>query len=251
MQESNQAPLTNEPAATETAAPAPKKQRGRIRYAAPLGFLVLVFAVIGVIATVVTGVQTVLHWFDDTPLREELYVFLDPVMQFCPSEFTDAADSGQDTLLLSAVYRLTEAERIRQLHEKDNEYRYPLDESQLRMKIPQKTVEASFSALFGNAKLIHRSVNDVEYSAQEEMYYVPVQINTSGYTPALGEIKQNGDTYTVQVAYVLNDDVKYDNRGQQIPPTFDMGKYSQLYTVRRNTDNSLTLVSVAAVQTQA
>ncbi len=258
MAEKEQAPVTEameaakQTEATEvieaTEATPVKKRKRRVKYAAPLGFLVLFFACIGVIATIVSGMQAVLRWTDDTPLREELYAFLDPVMQFCPSDFTDAADPTQDTLLLSAVYRLNEAERIRQLQEKDNEYQYPLDDSQLRMKIPQATVEASFAALFGDAKLIHRTVGDVEYKEDEGVYYVPVRMDTSGYTPVLGSVKRSGDTYTVQVAYVLNDDVQYDDRGQQIPPTVAMGKYSQLYTVKRGEDDRLVLVSVAAMQ---
>lgn len=245
MQESNHVPPVKEPAVTEPAAPAPKKRR-QVKYAAPLGFLVLLFACIGVIAVIVSGVQAIIRWTDDAPLREELYDFLNPVMQFCPSEFTDAADPTQDTLLLSAVYRLSEGERIRQLQEKDNEYKYPLDESQLRMKIPKETVEASFAHLFGDAKLTHRTVGDVEYSEGEAAYYVPLHMDTSGYTPALGTVRKDGDTYVVQVAYVLNDDVQYDNKGEQIPPTFEMGKYSQTYTVKRNGDKTLVLLSVTA-----
>lgn len=234
------------PAQTPEETPAPQKRKRRVKYAAPLGFLVLLFACIGVISVIVSGVQAVIRWTDDTPLREEMYDFLNPVMQFCPSEFTDAADATQDTLLLSAVYRLTEAERIRQLQEKDNEFQYPLDDSQLRMKIPEETVKASFAYLFGEAVLTNRSVGDVEYREGEAVYYVPLNMDTSGYTPALGQIRKIGDTYTVQVAYVLNDDVQYDNRGNQIPPTFAMGKYSQIYTVQRDDDGTFSLLSVAA-----
>lgn len=224
-----------------------KKRRGRVRYAAPLGFLVLLFALIGVISVIVGGIGLIQKWTDDTPLREEMYTFLDPVMQFFPSDFEDAGEDGQDSLLLAAVYRVSEAERIRQLREKDDTCAYELDETQWRMKIPETVISDSFAHLFGDAALTHRTVGEVEYKADEKLYYVPLSINTSGYTPVIGSIKRSGEQYTVEVTYVANTDIEVNDKGESVPPTFDMGKYTQRYTVRRGEDKSLTLLSVAAV----
>ncbi len=232
---------------TEPTNPTPKKKRGRVRYAAPLGFLVLAFACIGVISVISGGIRLIAKWSDDTPLREELYTFLDPVMQFCPSNFEEGAAGEQDTLLLSAVYRVTEAERIRQLREKDNSCIYTLDGTGWRMKIPQTVIADSFTYLFGEVTLTHKTVGEVEYNEDEQQYYVPLSITTSGYTPVLGAIRRSKDTYRVQVTYVANGDVQVDEKGHTIPPTFNMGKYTQQYTVARNDDGSLTLQSVEAV----
>jgi hypothetical protein len=230
---------------TNESAPQKKRHR-RVRYAAPLGFLVLLFACIGVITVISGGIRFIVGLTDDTPLREELYTFLDPIMQFCPSNFTDASDGEQDALLLAAVYRVSEAERIRQLREKDDTCTYTLDETRWRMQIPQTVIQESFTYLFGDAVLTHKTVGEVEYNETEQIYYVPLSINTSGYTPVLGSVKKSGDTYTVQVAYVANSDVEVDEKGETIPPTFNMGKYTQQYTVRRNEGGSLTLLSVEA-----
>lgn len=225
----------------------PKKRRGRLRYAAPLGFLVLLLACIGAVSVVVGAVQLAVRLSDDTPLREELYDFLNPVMQFCPSDFTDASEDEQNALLLSAVYRVTEAERIRQLREKDDNCSYPLDETGWRMQIPQAEIEESFAFLFGDKKPTHASVGEIEYVADKKIYSVPLTINTSGYTPVLGSIKKKGDTYAVQVTYVANADIEVDEKGNNIPPSFSMGKYTQLYTVLRGEDDALTLLSVESV----
>lgn len=232
---------------TEDVTPAPPKKRGRVRYAAPLGFLVLLFACIGVISVISSVISLIVKWSDDTPLREELYTFLDPVMQFCPSNFEDAAEGEQDALLLAAVYRVTEAERIRQLQEKDDTCTYTLDDTGWRMKIPEEIIADSFAYLFGDAALTHKTVGEIEYNGDEKQYYVPLSINTSGYTPVLGAIRKSGSTYTVQVAYVANADVEVDEKGNTIPPTFSMGKYTQQYTVVRGEDDALTLKSVKAV----
>ncbi len=223
------------------------KRHRRIRYAAPLGFLVLLFALIGVISVIVTAIGWIVQANDDTALREELYTFLDPVMQFCPSEF-DSVDATEDTdpLLLAAVYRVSEAERIRQLRERDEECAYPVEETQYRMIVPQTTIEESYRYLFGEATLTHRTIGDVEYKTENSCYYVPMTINTSGYTPVLGKIAHRKNVYTVQVAYVSVADIQYDIRGNAIAPTIDMAKYSQRYTVQQNKNGSWTLLSVSA-----
>ena len=239
---SEQEKLTPE---SETPVQKPKK-RGRIRYAAPLGFLVLLFACIGVITVISGGVRLIAKWTDTTPLRDELYDFLNPVMQFCPPTFESVEESEQDALLLASVYRVTEAERIRQLREKDDTCIYPLDDTGFRLQIPQSVIEASFAHLFGEAKPRHKTVGEIEYDQSAQTYHVPLSINTSGYTPVIGSVKKRGDTYAVRVAYVANTDIEVDEKGKSIPPTFAMGKYTQLYTVRRGEDGQLALLSVAA-----
>lgn len=222
------------------------KRHRRIRYAAPLGFFVLLFAVIGVISVMTNTVRWFIRMGDDTPLRNELYTFLDPVMQFCPSEFTSVEESQDpDLLLIAAVYRVSEQERIRQLREKDEQCTYPIEEKQYRMIVPQTTIEKSYQHLFGTAALTHRTVGDIEYNTENSCYYVPMAMNTSGYTPILGRITHKKDTYTVQVAYVANADIQVDERGNNIEPTIDMAKYSQRYTIKK-TDGGWQLVAVAA-----
>ena len=224
---------------------APKKRRGRIRYAAPLGFLVLLFAVIGVFSVISGLIGLIVRLNDDTALRQDLFDFLNPVMQFCPSDFDSETAGEQDTLLLSSIYRVTEAERIRQLREKDEDCLYSLDETGWRMQIPQSVIADSYTALFGDIVPTHRTVGEVEYVTEKQQYLVPLSINTSGYTPVLGNIRKRGETYTVQVAYVANSDVQVDERGQTIAPSFDMGQYTQVYTVQK-TDDGWTLLSVKA-----
>ena len=223
------------------------KRNRRIRYAAPLGFFVLLFALIGVISVIVTTIGWIIQANDDTALREELYTFLDPVMQFCPSEF-ESAETTEDTdpLLLAAVYRVSEAERIRQLRERDEECAYPVEETQYRLIVPQTTIEESYRHLFGDAAITHRTIGDVEYKTDNSCYYVPMSISTSGYVPVLGKITHKRDVYTVQVAYISQADIQYDERGNSIAPTVDMAKYSQWYTVKENKDGGFTLLSVSA-----
>lgn len=225
-----------------------KRRRGRVRYAAPLGFLVLLFALIGVISTIIGAVDLVKTWSDDTPLKEELSLFLDPVMQMCPPPFEDAGDTqDQDTLMMAAIYDIAETERIRQLREKDDTCIYELEKTMWRMIVPQAVVEKSFAALFGTETIReHKTVGEAEYDSAAQCYYVPLTLSTSGYVPVLDTVKKSGDVYTVRVAYVSNADVQVDERGNAITPTADMSKYAQYFTVQKNQNDSWTLLSVTA-----
>ena len=240
-------PTEEQPAASAAVSlPARVKAHRRIRYAAPLGFLVLLLALIGVIAIVTTVIGWIAKAQDDTPLREELHTFLNPVMQFCPTEFESVSKAEDaDGLLTAAIYRVTEAERIRQLREKDESCAYPLDDT--RMVIPKQVIEESYRALYGETALLHRSVGEVaEFNTANQCYYVSRDIPTAGYVPVLGKITRKDQTYTVQVAYVSDADIQYDARGKALDPTVEMAKYSQLYTVRKNANGSWTLLAVAA-----
>lgn len=247
--------ITPEPAETPVKTPKKRKRkhhrRGKHRYAAPLGFLVLLFAVVGVIATIIGGVKLIIRSTDDTALRNELSLFLDPVMQMCPTPFEDAGDAEeQDTLMMAAIYDIAETERIRQLREKDDTCKYELEETMWRMIVPQKDVETSFAALFGKETIRgHKTVGEAEYDAKKKCYYVPLTLSTSGYLPVLDTIKENDEVYTVRVAYVSGADVQIDERGNTIPPTADMSKYVQNFVVRHNENGTWTLVSVSAEET--
>ena len=233
-----------------TTLPARIRRRRRLRYAAPLGFLVLLFALIGVISVLVTTIGWIVAAQDDTALREELYAFLDPVMvtQYRPSVFDNAETAADsDTLLLAAVYRVSETERIRQLREKDKDCVYRFENEQSRMIVPQSVIEESYRHLFGDVKIAHRTIDIVEYKADAQCYYVPTDMSilTSGYTPVLGKIRHKKDTYTVQVAYVYKENIQYDERGRALEPTVEMAQFSQWYTVRKDKNGKWTLLSIA------
>ena len=226
-------------------APTRKKRRRRVRYAAPLGFLVLFFAIIGVIATVIFSVKTVQRWADDAPLRHELSLFLNPAMQQYLPSFDDAGTvEEQDMLMLAAIYDIAETERVRQLREKDDTCRYQLEEKQWRMIVPQADVDASFAALFGSKGIReHKTVGEAEYDAAGSCYYVPLTMTTSDFVPVMDTVKKRGDTYVVRVAYVADADIQVDEWGNAVTPLPSMGKYVQRFTVEKK-DGSWVLLAV-------
>ncbi|MBP3435734.1 MAG: hypothetical protein J6K62_05360 [Clostridia bacterium] len=241
-----------EPSVSKKIAKKPQRKRRKVRYAAPLGFLVLFLALTGLIALCVGGVRLVQKWTDDSELRAELSMFLDPVTQMCPTPFTDAGEAeDQDTLISSAIYSIAQPEYVRWLREGDScTFSYERDELG-RLLVPKKTVEKAFAHLFGEETIrAHHTVGDAEYNEDAACYHVPIQHTTAGYVPVLDTIDRDGDVYTVRVSYVLAQDIEYDYRGTALEPSADMGKYAQWFAVQKNEDDSWTILSVEAEEQQ-
>ena len=119
------------------------------------------------------------------------------------------------------------------LVESDESCRYAVDD-QGRIAVPLAELEASYNALFGPASpLTHRSLEDdnLTFSGADNCYYVPFQAANTGYVPVVDSVKHRGNTYTVRVGFVANNDIKLDAHGNTLTPTADMATYYQTYTL--------------------
>lgn len=222
----------------------PKKgrRRGRHRFAAPLGLLVLLLAATGIVSLAFFGVQAVRRARDDTALREELMDFLDPVIQFIPDPFEDVNDNPQDSLMLAAIWKLTDAERIRQIREKDENSIYPIDDDGF-MLIPLKTITDSYALLYGPEAVPQlKSIGEpdtfmyYEYDAAAHIYRVPFSVANSIYTPVLDTLKKNKDQYILRIGYVPAENIGIDEKGNLIDPTPEQAEFFQLFHVQKNGD---------------
>ena len=212
------------------------KRRGKYAYAAPVGFLVSLLSIVGVIALIMSLVGYIRVKNDDTALKQELYYYLEPLLIYSPEPFSDAAKQEQDAFLNAAAYRVMMAENIRMLREGAEYPKYPVDES-YRIAVPVEEIEASYAVLFGKkAKLTHRTIegSGVEYSKADDCYYVPFVEAGRGYVFVIDSIKQRKDTYEVRVGFVPVTDIKYDEHGETIDPTADQATHFQTYTLSRN-----------------
>lgn len=223
-------------------------RRGRYKWAAPVGFLMSLLAIIGVVAIVAVGVYFVRDVTDDTTLRDEILYFLKPITTYNPvPEFDDINAEDYDELLRAAVWRITEAERIRMLREKDDNTAYELDNNS-RLIVPLTEVEDSYKYLFGkDAVLNHRTLgeDDVEYSEANACYYVPFNFITSLYQPVIDNVRRRGGEYWVRVGYVPINNLEVDERGETIPPTADMAEFAQIFILKK-ADNHFIVTSVGS-----
>ncbi|MBQ7088956.1 MAG: hypothetical protein IJN04_04860 [Clostridia bacterium] len=214
------------------------KRRGKYAYAAPVGFLVSLLSIVGVVALVMSVVGFIQKQTDDTALKEELYYYLEPLLLYSPEPFDNAAKEEQDAFLNAAAYRVMLAENIRMLREGAEYPKYPVDES-YRIAVPVEEVKASYAALFGKkAKLSHRTIEDIglEYSEADECYYIPFAEQNSGYVFVIDKITKTSSKYEVRVGFVSVTDIKYDEHGQSIPPTAEQATHFQVYTLTRDED---------------
>ena len=250
------------PAVAEEAAPAPQvasrpvtrrydkkgRRRGKYAYAAPLGLLISLLSIIGVIAIVVSGVGAVRNATDPTELGEEIYYFLEPLLMYSPTPF-EGVSAEQDAFLNAAAYRVMQAEQIRMLREGDEICIYPVDDNG-RIAVPVEEVTASYQTLFGDdALLTHRSVEDsgLEYSESDACYYVPFETVNTGYRPVIEYIKRRPSAYEVRIGYVPNTDIRLDEHGNEIEPTPDMASHFQIYTLHRHKDGTYHITACADV----
>ena len=212
------------------------RRRGRFHWAPAVGFVMSLLAIIGAITLVFGAVDLVRGLADDSALREEMYYFLQPVMAYNPfPQFDDPNAEDVDELLQAAVWRITDAERIRMLREKDDNTAYELDASS-RLVVPVQEVVDSYQYLFGkDAVLNHRSIeaDDLEYSEKNGCYYVPFNFINSLYQPVIDTIRRSDGEYQVKVAYVSINDLQVDEHGNTVEPTSDMASFSQIYVLKR------------------
>ncbi len=221
-------------------------RRGQNKYAAPIGGLITLTSIIGIIAIILGCVLWARQASDTTALQEELYYFLEPVLAYSPEPFDDITKTEQDAFLDAAAYRVCIAEQIRMLQEQQKNSgaevvcNYPVDD-QGRIGIPVAEIEASYRTLFGpDAPLSHRSVdsNALEYKEGDGCYYVPFNELLTGYQAVIDSIKTTRRSYTVRVGFVANNDIIIDDHGNQIKPTADMATYFQTYTFTRTNEDT-------------
>lgn len=219
-----------------------KKRRRRYRFAAPLGLLVILLALTGAVALVVSGVQAIQKARDDTPLKTEFMDFLSPILEYSPSPFTDinGEEAPKEALLQAAIWKVTQAELIRQRQEKDDASIYPYDD-QGRMIIPVEEITGAYASLYGPDAVPELvTIGEpglsftTEYYAENGTYHVPYNSSSSNSVPVADTLKKKGDTYSLRVGFVPGIDIGVDNKGDTIPPTPDMADYFQVYHLKKS-----------------
>lgn len=227
----------------------------RRRGLAALGLVVLIFAVIGMVSTIITGIQLVRRARDTSYLKEEMYYTLLPLMQYAPVAFNDPDESKQDALIQAALYDITNREWIRQQQDSQYVSPYTVDEYG-RTAIPIADVTAAYNNLFGvdTIPYCHTFGEDggvyftYQYDEENQLYYVPYSEVFSAYRPVLDTIQRAGRIYKVRVGYVHSQDVTVDDHGNTV---VDVARatYYQIYTVERLEDDRFVIRSVIDEQT--
>ena len=209
------------------------KRRGKYAYAAPLGMLISLLSIIGVISIIVSGVGAVRNATDPTQLGEDVYYFLEPLLMYSPTPFEGVAEE-QDAFLNAAAYRVMQEEQIRMLREKDETCAYPVDASG-RIAVPVDEVVTAYQILFGDdAMPTHRSIEEssLGYSEADDCYYVPFETLNNASRPVIDYVKRSMYTCEIRIGFVPMTDITLDERGNEMEPTADMATHFQTYTLK-------------------
>lgn len=232
-------------------------RRGQRRFAALLGLIVLLFAIVGVISVGVLSVNLFQKATDHTELMIELRDLAAPLIEYQPAAFDSLENADETTLLKAAIFRITEAERIRQLGEKKTNEKHEAKSNYVvddygRLTLSVQDVNEAFEAMFGTDVTPHHQTLGgaesgmayiVEYDKSNACYYAPISEYASNYTTSVDDIKLTGKEAKIRVNYALTADLPIDKYGNDLPPDSKTIKYSQWFTFRKN-GNKWTIVSV-------
>ena len=230
-------------------------RRGRHRFAALIGFLVVLLSLVGIVSIIRDTVAFVRHMTDDTELRTELYDYVEPMLMQTPVEAFDAINkTKQDAVLLGTFWRIAQDENIRILVEGVEAAAYELDDLG-RMIVPMETVLRTWHSLFGqDAEFPYRTVGEAgtlfayEYDEGNQTYHIPAVSDNIVYTSVVDSLTKKGGLYHLRMAIVPTVDLGYDYKGDPNPATVDKAAYFETYVIERTKNEAggftLRIVSV-------
>lgn len=233
--------------------------RGRYRFAAWIGLIVIMFAIIGVVSVVFLGIRLIGNATDHTDLMQDLHDFSVPVSYYQPTAFEEISEADSDQLLLAAIYKLTKAEEVRQLREGTGEFSYKLD-SEARLLISTEEITAAYRTLFGkNAQPVFNTIGSDKqayaqflYDEKEACMHVPwiYSASSSLYETVPADIKLRGKTARVRIGYVLESTLGFDDFGNQLPPQPENAAFFQWFTFEQDEQKNWFLVAVETEETE-
>lgn len=208
------------------------KRKGRSKLAFPLGLIIIIFAIVGMVLSVFKGIDFVKKLFDDSDEKAAYQKMLTPIVMYDPDLFDDITTADIDQLTACAVWAI-----IKDTDNYDGKYQ---TDDQGRVVIPVEDVNDKFKELFGSDVVpTHVGVTSFD---EEFTYNEPGQcylVNSVGsvpiYTPKITDIKKNSNTITLNVAYLAAEGWAQDSAGNFIEP--EPTKYVTVI-LRNSNDNN-------------
>ncbi len=207
-----------------------KKRRGNSRLAFPLGLIIIIFAVIGVIFAVSSGINGVKNLTDNSEKKLEYQEWLVPVVMYDPDMFDDVSSADINQLTVCAVWAIIKDDSIYPgIYETDDVG---------NIMIPQKDVNKKFAELFGTDVVpshigVKGYFDEFTYSEQSQCYLVTSTGSVPIYTPKVMDIKKSSNTVVLTVGYLAGEAWAQAADGSYIEPA--PTKYVNI-TLRENSD---------------
>lgn len=158
---------------------------------------IIVMSVIGIVSTVRFGIQTVNEIANQTSLKNEIALFLYPIVTVDPPEFSETEEIPSSVIVESAIWRIILTGDNSNYEKLYNTYMY----------VPAVDVEFSIKSIYGNsAQIVHQTVGSASssftYEEDKNSYLVPISPRYTAYSPVVTDISNIGELYTVTVEYM-------------------------------------------------
>lgn len=208
---------------------AAQRTRSKNKWAFPVGLIVLVLVIIGIVSVIYFGVGAIGKLTDNSKKREEYQEFIVPVVMNDPAPFDDLSQADPMELMESAVWALLRSDI------NTDEYAY----EDGCMVIPQEDVKNQFVRLFGTDiepkyGTIVTTNYEFTYDEGTKTYRVPITSTEPLYTPIIYDMDKSGKTTTLVVGYLAANGWEQSPNGDMVAP--DADKFMKI-TLREKDDS--------------
>lgn len=174
----------------------PRKHNRKHRYAASVGGVFVLLAVIGIITVIVVSLSLTAKVLDNSNEKERFAKIIQPVIMFDPVPFDSPADIPMKNLLLYSMWTALTSDRAAN---------YTFGESQ-ELVVPASDLDVAATTLFGSEIVLeHESFTDYDnfytYDSETKSYTIHISAQFYVYTPEVREITKEGDLYCLDVYY--------------------------------------------------
>lgn len=193
-----------------------KHKKHAHRWAFPLGLLITVLAVVGLVTVVLAGVNAAKQAIDKSKNIEEYNKMLTPVVMNDPDPFDDITKANQSQLIDISVWSILKSDLS------PDRYEY----GDGGMMIPEADVTAEFQALFGTEIApAHGTVNgygyEFTYDAAKQIYTIPLTGIVPTYTPSVVDAQKRSGSIVLTVGYLAGDQWAQSSNGNMVAPEPD------------------------------
>lgn len=222
------------------------RRRKKNTAAIPIGIIVIIFALIGIAASV-KGVTTLIKNKANNVADAEKYEqMLVPVVMFDPDPFDDLNQANKSQLLYSAIWEL--------LRDESGMSKYPYSQGDtVGILVPQADIEQAFYSLFGNEidiASLHSQIDmsgyDITYDPAQKSYILPITGVDAAYTPKVYSMEKQGTSIILNVGYINARAWADLNEGKYTAPEPD--KYMKI--TLREREGSMYISSIQAADSQ-
>ena len=176
------------------------KKKSKLAF--PLGMLIIIFSIVGIVATVKAGVTLFKDLTDNSAQKEEYEEFLRPVVMYDPDPFDDVRSADITQLVNAAIWSLiTQSNSSEALS-------YSTGDN-VGILIPVEQVTSEFERLFGKEidiasqyDSIDMSSHDITYDSAQGGFIIPITSLEVAYTPEVYEIEKKANSIILSVGYI-------------------------------------------------